>query len=119
MEIHQAIYQKLKTTAATKKHVVFYSEIAPLADLNMDLARDRAKLGNILGNISIYENNNNRPMLSVVAVEKRTHQPSYGFYNLAKELGLYNDHQDQDAFFIDQLNKAYDFWHKNIVLINK
>lgn len=109
MNIHQEIYKKLQTAAMSKKSVT-YSSLASIAGLNMDMQEDRTKLGEILGSISTNEHQNNRPLLSVVAWFSGRAEPSKGFYNLAESLGVYSSKQDKDTFFINELNKTYDYW---------
>jgi hypothetical protein len=76
----------------------------------MDQQQDRTKLGEILGSISTKEHQENRPLLSVVAMLSGKSEPSKGFYNLAESLDLYSSKQDKDEFFIKELNKVYEYW---------
>lgn len=112
MELNRAIYERLQK-AARDEEIVTYSQIAPLAELNMSLDKDRAELGGILGDISTYEYNNGRPLLSVVALLAETYQPSGGFFRLAEKLGVYSKGQDRDEFYINEIKKARKYWKEN------
>ena len=79
-------------------------------DLNFDLQCDRAELGRILGNISIHENDNDRPMLSAVVTIKGQVKPSFGFYNLAEKLGLLSYNENKDLFWAREVKKVFEYW---------
>lgn len=109
MTIHKEIYQKLQNAAMNESSVT-YSSLASMAGLDMEMQEDRTRLGEILGNISTYEHENNRPLLSVVAWFKGKTEPSKGFYNLANSLGLYFPAEDKYGFFIKELIEVYKYW---------
>ncbi len=106
--MHKGIYQKIKSIARNQD-IVFYSEIAPLAGMDMSSPKDRLEIGHLLGEISRYEHMHGRPMLSAVVVHKNNNKPGSGFFDLAQELGIY-DGLDDDAFFIKELKRVYDYW---------
>src|ERR1700752_1632025 len=87
--VHEAIYAKLRDVAANE-HVVFYHQIAPLAGLDMSLADDRNRIADILDEISSFEHQRSRPLLSVVVVQVDTGRPGKGFYKLATRLRLFS-----------------------------
>lgn len=68
--------------------------------------------GQILGEISEYEFNHGRPMLSAVVVRKKTGDPGDGFLKLAMGLGkiLSNSHIDEKTFWEQELKEVYDIW---------
>lgn len=111
LSLHISIYERLKE-AARNEETVPYGEVARMANLNMDLDKDRAELGNILGTISQHEVKQGHPMLSVVAVFADEGVPSDGFYRWAHDLGLYKGHTEMDEleFFAKELKAAHDFW---------
>jgi len=94
MAIHQQIYERLIEVARCGE-LITYSEIAPLADLNLESAGDRKKISDILGEISTYEHKNNRPMLSAIVVLKDVGYPGEGFFTLARDLGLHHRHGEE------------------------
>jgi hypothetical protein len=109
--MHQAIYEELKRVAQAGSYTT-YSDIAPLARLNMDNQSDRNKMGEILGEISVYEHQQDRPLLSVVVIHRDDNMPGLGFFNLARELGVYKG-KDDFEFFIAELRRVHDHW-KNV-----
>ena len=111
MEINQRIYERLKEVARTGD-LVCYSDIAPLADLDMDSQADRTKIGEILGSISMFENELKHPMLSAIVVHKEDGLPGEGFFNLARSLGLHHHHSEfkDMEFFVNEVNKVHGYW---------
>ena len=85
--MHQLIYDKLKSIARAQSTIT-YSEIAPLDSLDMSNPADRNEIARILGEISSYEYQQGRPMLSVVVILQEQNIPGQGFFTLAKELGV-------------------------------
>ena len=106
--MHQAIYEELKRVAA-RATTVTYSEIAPLADLDMEDPSHRDEIGQLLGEISEYEHGMNKPLLSVVVIHRDDNMPGPGFFKLAKRLRLY-DGRDDLKFFLDELKRAHAAW---------
>jgi hypothetical protein len=78
----------------------------------MDLQQDRNDLGRILGEISRYEHEQGRPLLSVVTIFTEEGTPSVSFYNLASELGKFVGQTDveRQTFFETELKAAHDYW---------
>ena len=93
--IHPSIYAKLCDVAANEL-VVFYHQVAPLAGLDMSLPDDRNRIADILDEISTFEHEQDRPLLSVVVVQTETGRPGKGFYKLATRLGLFSGKSDLD-----------------------
>src|SRR5690606_24088683 len=110
-DIHYPVYERLKR-AARNEELVFYGEIADIVGLNMNLDKDRGELGRILGAISLWEHQQSRPMLSVVAVLKNENTPSQGFFDWARQLGKLEGNTDMEElmFFATELRAAYDYW---------
>lgn len=109
MIFHQNIYERLKQVARAGD-LITYSEIAPLAGLNMESQVDRNKIGDILGDIST--NKHNRPMLSAIVVHKDGGLPGEGFFNLARSLGLHHAHGEfaDMEFFVQEVKKVHSYW---------
>jgi len=106
--MHEQIYEKLKEVARAGT-VTYYSDIAPMAELDMGLPNDRYEIGVILDDINRYERELGRPMLSAVVVHKDTLMPGQGFFTLARALGLFVG-DDKDRFYIKELRKVHDYW---------
>jgi hypothetical protein len=107
MSIHHAIYKSLRETAH-KKQKVYYGEIAPLADLDMIIPKDRKILGALLDEINREEIKHNRPLLSAVVVRKDTRIPGVGFFRLAQALDLSID--DKRKLHQGILDEVHDYW---------
>ena len=89
--------------------VVYYSEIAPLANLDMANPPDRTEIGRLLGEISTAEHKQGKPLLSAVAISHDGNKPGDGFFTLARELGLHRG-SDDDAFWTAELERVYRYW---------
>ena len=103
--MHQAMYEELKR-AALRQTTVTYSEIAPLADLDMEDPSHRDEIGRLLGEISKHEHGMNRPLLSVLVIHRDNNMPGPGFFKLAKRLRLY-DGRDDLKYFLDELKRVH------------
>ena len=115
MTIHQQIYKRLKEVARSGG-LITYGEIAPLACLNMENQADRNKIGEILGEISTYEDSLGHPMLSAIVVLAGIGYPGEGFYNLARSLNLHHGHGEfaDLEFFVNEVKKVHSYWQKPI-----
>lgn len=76
---------------ASRREAIKYADLIEKAQLNLSMRNPhhRGILGEILGNISIFEHENDRPLLSCVAVLANL-KHSDGFFKLADELGYGN-----------------------------
>lgn len=103
------------TEIAKKGRSITYQKLSDDCKLGLDMGNidQRNELANILGEISIYENEFNRPLISVVVFRNDTNMPGSGFFDLATNLNKYNgsvNNKQMDAFFIKELKKCYDYW---------
>ena len=105
--MNQPVYEKLKRVARARG-LVTYSEIAPLAGLNITNPRD-PRLGKILSEICSYEVQHGRPMLGAVVVRKAGNHPGGGFFKGARGLGLFHG-SDKVAFWTSELDRVYAYW---------
>ena len=97
--------------SARAEQPVYYSDLAAqISAIRLDLGteKDRAALGRLLGEISKETDEEGKGMLSAMAVSKDAFMPTYGFFNLAKELGYEVD--DKTEFWIEQYNKVIASW---------
>jgi hypothetical protein len=108
--MHQAIYAELQRVAREQSQTT-YSDIAPLAGLNMESPADRNAIADILREISTFEHDNNRPLLSVVVLHRDNNMPGDGFFKLARTLGVYSG-KDDLTFFIRELRRVHDYWRQ-------
>ena len=102
------IYERLKITARANRTIA-YGELALLASLDMELPIHRKRLGDILGEISAFEHERGRPLMSAVVVHKENNMPGSGFFKLAKQLGIYIGGDDL-GFFVRELKKVHEYW---------
>jgi hypothetical protein len=72
----------------------------------------RGEIGRILGEISRFEHNETRPLLSSLVVSKGENYQGDGFYKLAEELGFgsWKKLKTDKSFEIGQMNVSYNFW---------
>ena len=103
-----AIYERL-IEIAKGGDITYYSDIAPLAGLDMSLPPDRNRISDILDEISRTELTSGRPLLSAVVILKDENIPGDGFFKMAKELRLY-DGSDDFRFWIRELRHVHDHW---------
>lgn len=75
-----------------------------------------AELAQALDDISTFEHERGRPLLSVVVVHKAegqhevAMQPGDGFFKMAKRNGVQPPDMDDEAFFVGELKRAHDYW---------
>jgi hypothetical protein len=110
--MHMEIYEELKR-AARGQTVIYYGQIAPLADLDMNRPDHRVEIGRILDEISSHEHSLGHPLLSAVVVHapgwEDSGQPGKGFFELAKRLGLQKG-EDNVTFFAHELVRVHQAW---------
>ena len=72
---------------------------------------DRAEIGRILGEISTFEHDNGRPLISTIVVTKGSMYEGDGFYKLAQVLGFgpWRTLRDSD-FDGEQIGRCFEFW---------
>ena len=100
--MREDIREKLIKVAKGKK-TIYYSE----------LGINRRWVGEIVGDISIYEREQGRPLLSAVVVRKDTKMPGEGFWGLTYETQSAKTGVDRRNFWKSELNKVYNYWQKH------
>lgn len=68
---------------------IHYEDVNIDCRLGLDLRvqKDRDVLAKTLGDISVYENQHQRPLLSSMAVYKKTEEHGYGFFEICETMG--------------------------------
>lgn len=94
---------------AVKESLVIYSEIAEVAGLHADDPGFRFQIGEILDQINWHEHRNERPLLSAVAVAKEDKRPGFGFFENARDIGVYA-RGDKAEFWSRELIRVYSYW---------
>lgn len=98
-----------------KKGIVGYQELCNACGLRLNMREnphDRAEIGRILGEISAYEYEHERPLLSAVVLSKSGEEGD-GFFKLCEELGITGDWRrlkKDDVFVVNEINKCHEFW---------
>ncbi|MBB6273555.1 hypothetical protein HDF26_004015 [Pedobacter cryoconitis] len=82
-------------------------------DLNLELVSDRKVLSNTLGEISLHEYENNRPLLSAVAMYQNLLEHGDGFYQICQDLGIGSKKELKEReFAVSQMMECFDYWSK-------
>jgi len=70
-------------------------------------------LGDVLGNVSVFEHEHDRPLLSALVVQAGTHQAGDGFYKglLRKRLGIELPPDQERAFWREEIRKVVTYWN--------
>ncbi len=93
---------------AKKRTVTTYSELMERLD-----GPGRAYIGEVVGEVSIIESREERPLLSAVVVRKDTKMPGEGFWGLTYETQSAKSEVDRRNFWESELNKVYDYWQRH------
>jgi len=108
---HHEIYERLKQVARNGG-IVPYSEIAPMAGLDISNPADRNQLSEILFDISMAEYEKGQPLLSAVVTFKDIPYPGRGFFDMARQFRLYNGRSEMDEleFFTKEVKRVHEYW---------
>ena len=70
-------------------------------------------LGDVLGNVSVFEHEHDRPLLSALVVQAGTHQAGDGFYKglLRNRLGIELPSEQERAFWRQEIRKVVTYWN--------
>lgn len=70
-------------------------------------------LGDVLGNVSVFEHEHDRPLLSALVVQAGTHQAGDGFYKglLRQRLGINLQPEQERAFWRAEIRKVITYWN--------
>ncbi|MDD3662731.1 MAG: hypothetical protein PHT84_02600 [Candidatus Pacebacteria bacterium] len=100
--------------ARKRQGFIYYQELSDNCNLGFNFREspyDRKEIGRILGEISEFEHNHDRPLLSALVLSKNLEEGD-GFYKLCEELGFgsYRKLKGDPAFPSIQMNRCYEFW---------
>lgn len=88
-----------------------------LLNLNFKNSYDRELIGDLLGEISIHEFDNGRPLLSSLIIHKGPdREQGDGFYKLCEQLygkKTWQQYKADESFEINEMKKCYVFWKNN------
>lgn len=110
--------RKLLIERAIKDKPIYYSEIMKQLGLISGVNEDHKELSNVLADISRFENQHNRPLLSSIATyspettrQKNGETHGNGFYELAEELGKGKNAALKKRFYaIEQMAECREKW---------
>jgi hypothetical protein len=103
----------LERARETNNETVCYQKLCNACELGLDMSRveHREEIGRILGEISSYEYNNGRPLLSALVIRAGDNYEGDGFFKLAEKLGFGNWRKLSKSYFDkEQMRKCVDFW---------
>lgn len=109
--MNQALYDRLKDVARSGQ-IAYYSDVAPLVNLDMSQPPDREEIGRLLGEISESEHRQDRPLLSAVIISREGNRPGDGFFTLARSLRLHPG-GDDTAYWIAEVQRVWDYWKRH------
>lgn len=106
-DLHESILLHLQEKARNRD-TTCYGPIAELLGLDLRLACDRNRIGEVVGELSEQEHAQGRPMISAVVVKAETRMPGKGFFTLARKLGFAVG--DETAFHVRELSRVHEHW---------
>ena len=100
---------------AKKPDTITYARLADWVNVNYQFhyGPEEQRFHNMLGNVSTYEFDNRRPLLSVIVVTAAESRPGPGFFVLAKRLGKQEQGVDDETFFAQETRELFDRWKNN------
>jgi hypothetical protein len=94
-----------------KGRPIYYEDVAKVLKIDLSFPEQRQILSTTLGEISTFEFENNRPMISSMAIYKAKNDHGFGFYNLCEELGIGKSTKlEKELYGFDQMEKCKKFW---------
>lgn len=113
--MNNKVREYLIEAARAKDKFVFYSDVVKDCKLDFDLNSEygQHQLSVALGEVSEFENKNQRPLISAMAIYKneKINDHGDGFYKLAQSLGKGKIKQLRDDLFaFEEANVSRDFW---------
>ncbi len=97
-----------------KGESIYYEVIGQRLRLNLSIESDRHILSSTLGEISAFEHENNRPLISSIVIYKQKNDHGHGFYNLCEELGIGKASKLEKEFYgFTQIEECKKFWQKS------
>lgn len=105
--------RKYLIEVARKRQTSTYSEVNDACRLGLVWEGNHAsaEIGRILGEISEYEFQHNRPLISAIVFKKGTTEQGEGFYALCEHLGIGTQTQLRNNFFAElEVGRCHDYW---------
>lgn len=113
--MNNTVRKYLINVARTKNKFVFYSDVVRDCNLGFDLSNEygQYQLSVVLGEVSTYENEHERPLISSLAIYKneKINDHGDGFYKLAHTLGKGKAKQlRENLYAFEEAEKCRSFW---------
>ena len=113
--MEKQVREYLIKVARQKDKFVYYSDVVKDCNLNINLSipSDHDVLSDILSEVSTYEHDNGRPLLTSLVIYKDSSKNDHGegFYKLAQSLGLGDKKKlRNDLFGFSEATKCREFW---------
>lgn len=90
---------------------VFYEDVAKQMKLDLGSEQNRYILKKTLGDISVYEYENGRPLVSSMAIYKTKNEHGYGFFDLCEKLGIGKASKlHSDYYGFTEIENSKKFW---------
>ncbi|MCK4546936.1 MAG: hypothetical protein KAW17_05775 [Candidatus Eisenbacteria sp.] len=96
--------------AARSRGVLHYKDAARVLHIDWERLDHCQRLFQELDDISTFEHEQGRPLLSVVVVREEDHRPGKGFFKMARRCGKQTPQEDDDTFFAAELKRTHDYW---------
>ena len=111
-ELRQALID-----TARRRGVIHYGPVADLLGIRTERLDHCPELSESLDEISTFEHENGRPLLSVAVVrkpgEEGSMRPGGGFFKMARRNGVQKPDEDDDAFFSAELRRCHEYWGRH------
>lgn len=111
--MNKEVREYLIEVARDDKATVFYSELVRDNRLKIDLSTSEGQehLKQLLIEISTYENQSKRPMLTALAINKRDNDQGPGFYELAESFGYGKKSElKKKGWGKEEADRVREFW---------
>jgi hypothetical protein len=111
IKIRTALIERVRER---KGEPIFYSDLVDVAGVRLilDLEEDRLRLIQLLTEIFLYEHNAQprRPLLTIMAIYKRTGDHGGEFYKLVTKYGYEKDLKTNVAAMLKRFKAVVEFW---------
>lgn len=105
--------RKFLIDQCVKGEPIYYEAIGQLLGLDLGLESHRQILSKTLGEISAFEYEQGRPLISSIAIYKTKNDHGYGFYNLCEELEIGKASKlSKQLYGFTQIDECKRFWRK-------
>ena len=101
---------RLIEAASHRDEFVHYDEVAAILGVSHGRLDHSHDMNQALEEISGYEHDKGRPMLTAVVVHKGDSMPGKGFFALARRLGKLEPGQNRDDFYLGELARLRKYW---------